>query len=103
LGDAHSEYFSAMSEMGFPGLMIWLSFVFITVGVAFRIIYSTENLKIKLTTYMTLLGLIAYHAHGVLNNYSQYDKLAVPLWAFTAIIVALDRRNNMLLNNVRSK
>ena len=103
LGDAHSEYFSAMSEMGFPGLIIWLSFVFITIGVAFRIIYTTDNLKIKLTTYMALLGLIAYHAHGVLNNYSQYDKLAVPLWAFTAIIVALDRRNSMLLTDAKSK
>jgi hypothetical protein len=34
-----------------------------------------------------------------LNNYSQYDKVAVPLWAFTAIIVVLDLyHKNGILN-----
>ncbi len=97
LGDAHSEYFSSMSETGFLGMFFWLGIVFATLSTSFKIIYSTPSLKIKLTTYMVFLGLIAYHAHAVLNNYSQYDKLAVPLWAFTAIIVALDYRNQHII------
>lgn len=97
LGDAHSEYFSTMSESGFLGLILWLGIVFTTLARSFAIIYATPSLKIKLTTYMVFLGLVAYHAHGVLNNYSQYDKLAVPLWAFTAIIVALDFQNKRIL------
>jgi hypothetical protein len=39
---------------------------------------------------MAILGLITYYVHAFLNNYSQYDKIAVPLWAFTAVITALD-------------
>ena len=97
LGDAHSEYFSAMSETGFLGMFFWLGIVFATLSTAFNIIYTTRSIKIKLTTYMIFLGLVAYHAHAVLNNYSQYDKLAVPLWAFTAIIVALDVQNKRLI------
>lgn len=97
LGDAHSEYFSAMSETGFVGMFFWLGIVFATLSSAFSIIYTTTSVKIRLTTYMVLLGLVAYHSHAVLNNYSQYDKLAVPLWAFTAIIVALDIRNKRLI------
>jgi O-antigen ligase len=92
LGDAHSEYFSAMSEMGFVGMFLWLGIVFSTLYVGFRIIYHTKSLKLRLITYMALMGLVAYHTHAVLNNYSQYDKLAVPLWAFTAVIVAIDLR-----------
>ncbi len=90
LGDAHSEFFSAMSEMGFIGLILWLAVVLVTVSTAFKIIYETTILKVKLTTTLILLSLITYYAHAVLNNYSQYDKVAVPLWAFTAIIVVLD-------------
>lgn len=90
LGDAHSEYFSALSEMGVPGAFLWLAVVLTTLSTAFRILYTSDNLRVKLTTYIVFLGLVAYHAHAVLNNYSQYDKLAVPLWAFTAILVAFD-------------
>ena len=97
LGDAHSEYFSAMSESGFMGLLLWLGIVLTSVSTAFKIIYTSESLKIKLYTYAVFLGLIAYHSHGVLNNYTQYDKLAVPMWAFTAILVVLDYKNQNLL------
>ena len=90
LGDAHSEFFSAMSEMGFIGLILWAALVLVTISTAFKVIYTTTVLKVKLTATLVLLGLITYYAHAVLNNYSQYDKVAVPLWAFTAIIVVLD-------------
>lgn len=93
LGDAHSEYFSSMSETGFPGMFFWLGIVFSTVWISFRLIYTSKNFKHRLTTYIALTGLVAYYAHAVLNNYTQYDKLAVPFWAFTAVIVALDLKS----------
>jgi O-antigen ligase len=90
LGDAHSEFFSAMSEMGYIGLIVWTSLVLLTISTGFKVIYQTHILKVKLTASIVLLGLITYYIHAILNNYSQYDKVAVPLWAFTAIIVVLD-------------
>ncbi|MBL7900916.1 MAG: O-antigen ligase family protein [Bacteroidia bacterium] len=90
LGDAHSEFFSAMAEAGFPGLMAWFAVVLISVAVSFRLIYTTPDRKVRITAMIALLGLITYYAHALLNNYSQYDKVAVPLWAFMAIITALD-------------
>lgn len=90
LGDAHSEFFSAMSEMGYIGLIVWTSLVLLTISTGFKVIYETPILKVKLTASIVLLGLITYYIHAILNNYSQYDKVAVPLWAFTAIIVVLD-------------
>jgi hypothetical protein len=38
----------------------------------------------------TLLGLISYFAHGIMNNFLDTDKASVPFWGFVAIIVALD-------------
>ena len=41
-----------------------------------------------------LLGLISYFTHGILNNFLDTDKLAVPVWAFVAMIVSLDIYQN---------
>jgi len=90
LGDAHSEYFSALAEMGIPGFALWITMVLITMGTAFKIIYKTNSRQVKITAMMVLLGLVTYYFHALLNNYSQYDKIAVPLWTFMAVIVALD-------------
>jgi O-antigen ligase len=99
LGDAHSEYFSAMSETGFPGMALWIGITLLTMATAFRVIYQTEDRKIKITALMALLGLVTYHVHAFLNNYSQYDKIAVPLWTFTAVIVVLDLHRKEALNS----
>jgi O-antigen ligase len=99
LGDAHSEYFSAMSETGFPGMTLWVGITLLTMATAFRVIYRTEDRKVKITTLMSLLGLVTYHTHAFLNNYSQYDKIAVPLWTFTAVIVVLDLHTAQYANH----
>ena len=36
------------------------------------------------------LGLFTYYVHGIFNNFLDTDKLSVPFWGFTAVIVALD-------------
>ena len=61
-----------------------------TLGVSFRVFYREEPGKVRYTLLMAMLGLITYYVHAFLNNYSQYDKIAVPLWAFTAVVTALD-------------
>ena len=90
LGDSHSEYFSAMSEAGYLGLLLIVSIVLGTLGFALRVIYQHPVGKIRFTALIAILGLSTYYFHAFLNNYSQYDKIAVPLWVFTAVIAALD-------------
>jgi putative inorganic carbon (hco3(-)) transporter len=90
LGDAHSEYFSSLSELGIPGFVLWVAIVLISIGTGFKIVLKTTNKRIKITAYIAMLGLVTYYVHALLNNYSQYDKIAVPMWSFIAIIAALD-------------
>jgi hypothetical protein len=41
-----------------------------------------------------MLGLVSYYFHGLMNNYSEYDKISVPWWGFLAILVSLDLYHN---------
>lgn len=90
LGDAHSEYFSALSEMGYPGLLFWGSIFLYSVALAFSVYNKSKIPTIKSTALIALLALVTYYFHAFLNNYSQYDKIAVPLWCFLSILVCLD-------------
>ncbi|MDA0944057.1 MAG: O-antigen ligase family protein [Bacteroidetes bacterium] len=90
LGDAHSEFFSAMSESGYPGLFFFVALVLSTLWVGFRLVARTSSRPVRITATLALFGLSTYYFHALLNNYSQYDKIGVPFWVFTAIIVALD-------------
>jgi hypothetical protein len=45
---------------------------------------------VKIFAAAILLGLVTYLVHGVVNGYSDQDKIAVLLWGSFAIITALD-------------
>jgi O-antigen ligase len=90
MGNAHSEYIGPLSEEGIFGMLAMI-LILITVIYRSTVLYSTStNREIKLLTLGILLGLITYFSHGVLNNFLDTDKLAVPFWAFIAMIVAMD-------------
>ncbi len=90
LGNTHSEYFNALSEMGLPGLLSWLAVFLLSVTLGLNIIYDEKRWpwQRSLATAV-LLGLITYYVHAFINNYSDFDKIAAPLWGFMAILVAL--------------
>jgi hypothetical protein len=46
--------------------------------------------RLKTLAMGALLGLITYYIHGTMNNFLDTDKLSVPFWGFTAMIVAID-------------
>ena len=90
MGNAHSEYIGPLAEQGVPGL----TFILILVGTIIytgTIIYSkAKNTHTRKFALAILIGLLTYFIHGTLNNFLDTDKLAVPVWAFVAMIVALD-------------
>ena len=90
LGDAHSEYFSHLSETGIPGFIIYVLILLLVSSVAFRLIYLKEQPQVRSLALAAYLGLITYITHAFLNNYSGLDKIAVPFWALCAVLLALD-------------
>jgi hypothetical protein len=67
--------------------MAILFFVFKT---GFQLVYQATDIKVKVFAAAILLGLVTYLVHGVVNGYSDQDKIAVLLWGSFAIITALD-------------
>lgn len=90
MGNAHSEYFGPLAEQGVPGLATWLIVVFFIFYRGIITYYRLKDGSNKALLMGALLGLTTYLTHGVLNNFLDTDKAAVPFWAFVAIIVAMD-------------
>ncbi len=89
-GNAHSEYLGPMAESGVLGLITFLILIIVVVYTAIHAYSRTPDKRLKTMVMAALLGLITYYIHGTLNNFLDTDKLSVPFWGFTAIIVAID-------------
>lgn len=89
-GNAHSEYLGPMAESGFMGLITVLLLMTVVIYTAVHTYTRANDKRLKTIIMSALLGLITYYVHGVMNNFLDTDKLSVPFWGFTAIIVAAD-------------
>ena len=102
-GNAHSEYIGPLAEEGVLGMLSALSLIIVSLIKAMELINKGKTRRIKLMAMATMLGLITYFVHGALNDYLDQDKAAVPVFAFMAIIAALDiyyQRNENVENDV---
>jgi O-antigen ligase len=90
LGNAHSEYIGPLSEQGIPGLLSVLSLIVLIMITGIRVYRKAKNSEIKLFSLISVLALVTYFVHGLLNNFLDTDKASVPFWGFFAMIVAMD-------------
>jgi O-antigen ligase len=89
-GNAHSEYLGPLSESGVLGLV---TFLIIIITVLYTGIHAYSRLKdsrLRSIVLAAIVGLVTYYVHGFLNNFLDTDKLSVPFWGLTAMIVAVD-------------
>lgn len=89
-GNAHSEYLGPLSESGVLGTLTFLLIIVIVIYTAIHTYTRTNDPKLKSFVLAALTGLVTYYIHGFLNNFLDTDKLSVPFWGFTAMIVAID-------------
>jgi putative inorganic carbon (hco3(-)) transporter len=89
-GHAHSEFFNALSETGFPGAILFLIIMFAVIGFGLNCIYRTKDQTQRLIALAALLGLITFYVHGFFNAFIDSDKMAVLIFGSIAIFVATD-------------
>ena len=96
MGNAHSEYLSALAETGWPGLLLFVILV-ITIFTKAIVLYpKLEDKQEKWMLMACILGLVTYFTHAGLNNFLDMDKASVPIWAFVTIIVVLDSKYSQI-------
>ena len=89
-GNAHSEYLGPLSEGGVLGSLSLIFIMLATILTAAKVYKRSKNKEVRMLIVAMILGLTTYYLHGFLNNFLDTDKLSVPFWGFTAIIVAID-------------
>lgn len=96
-GNAHSEYLGPMAESGLLGPISVLLLILVVLYTGIHAYSRANDKRLKTLAMGALLGLITYYVHGTMNNFLDTDKLSVPFWGFTAIIVAIDIQTRKVL------
>lgn len=99
MGNAHSEYLGPLSESGLLGMLSIVAVFILTLVSASRVYNQADSVWVKRLSIAAIIGLSTYYLHGFLNNFLDSDKAAVPFFAMTAMIVALDvyhRKNSQI-------
>lgn len=89
-GNAHSEYLGPLAESGVLGMLTFMLLIGVVIYSAVNTYSRVQDPRLKQIVLAALLGLITYYVHGLMNNFLDTDKLSVPFWGFTAMIVAID-------------
>jgi O-antigen ligase len=89
-GNAHSEYFTYLSETGIIGFLVFLSLILYSIYLAIKLLYSGVDKSTKLLVYASILGLITFYIHGLFNSFSDSQKMAILFISSLAILVRID-------------
>ena len=90
-GNAHSEYLMTLSEMGFPGFLIFISCVYFSFTTAVRLFYSSQVSSNHKTLILgILLGIVTFYTHGLFNSFIDSSKIAILVYGGLGILVSLD-------------
>jgi putative inorganic carbon (hco3(-)) transporter len=90
LGNAHSEYLGPLSEMGLPGMLLFIILAVLTLITGIKNIKNASTRELRWISLGMTLGYVTYLTHGFLNNFLDTDKASVLFWGFMAALVAIE-------------
>ena len=96
-GNAHSEYIGPLCESGLVGFLSVFILILIILSTGIKTYRTSTNQTLRLLSLMCVLALTTYFFHGVLNNFLDTEKLAVPVFGAMAIITVCNVKNHELL------
>lgn len=88
-GNAHSDYLTALAENGWPGAILMLTWVGVSLFYGLRIIYRTNNPQTKWMAISVVLGLFTFYLHGWVNTFLDQVKMATVVFGALAMLTAL--------------
>ena len=86
----HSEYLKVLAEAGLVGAAAAALVFFFVVRLAWRAIRRTRDPFLRALAVGVTGGLVTYGVHATVNNFMNYDKLAIPVWTAAGVLGAID-------------
>ena len=87
-GNAHSEYIGPLCETGFVGFLSVFALILVVLTTGIKTYRTSTNQILRYLSLMCVLALTTYYFHGILNNFLDTEKLAVPVFGAMAVIMA---------------
>lgn len=92
LGNAHSEYLGPLAEMGLIGCLAMLFFVGALFYTGITLLIDIKNVtpedkELYLLILFLVLAMATYFIHGIINDYLDSDKAAVPVFSAAIIFI----------------
>ncbi|MCC6461708.1 MAG: O-antigen ligase family protein [Saprospiraceae bacterium] len=81
-GGAHSEYWQALVELGWPGLALWLGLVLGSLGLG----WQQYRQRRDTAQLFRILALLSFFLHALVNNFLHDARVAALVWGILAII-----------------
>jgi O-antigen ligase len=88
-GGAHSEFFQALAETGWPGLAIWAALVFAVLWQGFKRFFQKGNKENQAFALALTLSLLTFFLHGIFNNMLHDGRIAALFWTAAVAVFLL--------------
>ncbi|MDW8235919.1 MAG: O-antigen ligase family protein [Bacteroidia bacterium] len=92
VGGAHSEYLTAASEMGIPGLIFLLGIYLSTLWVGLRGFRKSTSPTDRLNYALLVFPLISYYLHGFINNFMDHGHIAALIYLHWGLLAGMEYR-----------
>lgn len=86
----HSEYLTALTEMGIVGLLLLVGLYGLTLYYPLRYAFSARDKQVRLVGLLVAVPLLSYYLHGFINNFMDHGKVAALLYLHWGAAMALE-------------
>lgn len=93
-GGAHSEYWQAAAELGWPGAVLWVGLVFGSLWAGGRQALRSSTPGARRLALFATLGLVTFFVHVLANNFLHDGRIAALVWGGMAWLSQPPRDSN---------
>ncbi len=86
----HSEYLTALTEMGIIGLLLLVGLYGLALYYPLRYAFSARDRQARLVGFLVAVPLLSYYLHGFINNFMDHGKVAALLYLHWGAAMALE-------------
>lgn len=79
-GGAHSEYYQALAETGWPGFLLWSGLTLFVLWTGFRKYFLEKTKENQWFALALTLSLLTFFLHGLFNNLLHDGRMAALVW-----------------------